>query len=538
MQTKIASWPWGKDLAVDYRAKIWLALTHSMLYYNREDVIRWREWAIRKDATIDSLHRDREALVVIGCEKLSESLSTSSRTTKLKVLYEYNLDEGQTCFLKPGGIFVRFSQGANQQDTDYGKLIEINGNKIIFERESEPEDVNLAPNAIFVNEWIPLGQKPATVGDLVQQLTMEWKDPNQEPKIQHPAMDLLMRHFPRLKSLNQLPEVENENYLDAISKACFDLNNSVLAIQGPPGSGKTYLGSRVIKQLVDAGFSVGVVANSHSAVENLLRACIDAGVSEDLIAKRNQTGDKSPKPWFHPSTNAQIASWRSELYGSLIGGTSWNFCSKEFMERSFDYIFIDEAAQFSLVDAIAVSANSKNLVLLGDPRQLTQVVQAIHPGGVDNSALGHYMGNNAILEKQKGYFVSITRRLHPKINAPVSWLSYQGQLHSHPDTENFLVEGTKPGITLLEVSHFGNSSSSIEEAEVVLKTVSEQLQVIPASEILVVSPYNAQVDLIRTLLDEAGFPEVACGTVDKFQGREALVVIFSMAASSSEDAPR
>jgi uncharacterized protein len=326
--------------------------------------------------------------------------------------------------------------------------------------------------------------------------------------------------------------------LSAITEAVLDLDTSVLAIQGPPGSGKTFVGSRVIKELVDQGMKVGVVANSHSAIENLMWACLEAGVSPDAMAKKTQAGDKEAKGWLTPTTNKVAGSWRAGNSGYVFGGTSWSFCAKEMFEDQFDYIFIDEAAQFSLVDAIAVSANTKNLVLLGDPRQLTQVVQAIHPGGVDNSALGHYMGDAAILESSTGYFLDVTRRMHPAINAPVSNLSYQNKLHSHPDTKAHVVTGVEPGLVVVPVQHRANVSSSIEEAKEVLEIAKEQVAKLGASEVLIVAPYNAQVDLIRQLLDKAGLNEVAVGTVDKFQGREAMVVIVSLAASSALDAPR
>jgi uncharacterized protein len=233
-----------------------------------------------------------------------------------------------------------------------------------------------------------------------------------------------------------------------------------------------------------------------------------------------------------------LGNWRAGNQGYVVGGTSWSFCAKEMFEDSFDYIFVDEAAQFSLVDAIAVSANSKNLVLLGDPRQLTQVVQAIHPGGVDNSALGHYMGEAAILESSSGYFLDVTRRMHEAVNAPVSALSYQNKLRSHPDTNKNIVSEIAPGLIAVPVQHRANSSRSIEEAKKVLEIASQQVKLVGGSEVLIVAPYNAQVDLIRELLDQAGLEEVAVGTVDKFQGREAMVVIVSLAASSALDAPR
>ena len=541
MEKALEGFSFGLDPDADYRVKIWLALTHSMLYYNREDVIRWRDWAIRKDATFDQLHRDRKALVVQGAttEADTSDFFGVDPETKVKLVYRYVLEPGQTSFLKTDQkIFVRYSLGANQQDTDYGKVLSVSGDEVIFERDATYQNMSLEPNAIFEYEWIPPGQKPEVVGNLVQELVAAWKSPSNEPNITHPAMDLLLRKTPRLKSLPGLPVADVGDALGAITEAVVDLDNSVLAIQGPPGSGKTFIGSRVIKELVDKGKKVGVVANSHSAIENLMWACLEAGVSPDAMAKKTQAGDKQSKGWVTPTTNKVMGNWRAGNSGYVVGGTSWSFCAKEMFDDQFDYIFVDEAAQFSLVDAIAVSANSKNLVLLGDPRQLTQVVQAIHPGGVDNSALGHYMGEAAILESSAGYFLDVTRRMHPAVNAPVSALSYQDKLHSHPDTSGHQVADIAPGLIAIPVQHRANSSRSIEEATEVIKIAKRQVGLVGTSEVLIVAPYNAQVDLIRELLDAENLQEVAVGTVDKFQGREAMVVIVSLAASSALDAPR
>ncbi len=542
MQLEVADWQWGTDKEADYRAKIWLALTHSMLYYNREEVIKWRDWAMRKDASLEQLHHDRKSLVVVGCfsDDSTSNFLGMDLQSKLKIRYQYRIEAGQTCFLKAGSkIFVRFNQGANQQDTDYGRIVSIEDNLVEFERQVTLENSKYEPNAIFEYEWIPLGNKPAVVAELVQTITRNWQSPLLSNHVESPVMDLLMRRKPRLATLVSLPKPKEDNYLDAIILATKDLKNSLLAIQGPPGSGKTYLGSRTIAQLVSDGMRIGVVANSHSAVENLMNACADAGVPEEQMAKRRQQGDQEEKNWTTPSSNSAIANWRRNASeGYVIGGTSWTFCAKEMLEDKFDYIFIDEAAQFSLVDAIAVGANTRNLVLLGDPQQLTQVVQAVHPGGVDNSALGHFMGNAAILDSEYGYFIEVTRRMNEKVNEPVSWLSYKGKLKSHPDTKQNVIPGIEPGLFLVEVDHFGSTSFSELEAKRVVEIVDAQIDLVGADEILVVAPYNAQVDLIRNLLDVSGYFDVACGTVDKFQGREASVVIVSLAASTAVDAPR
>ena len=318
------------------------------------------------------------------------------------------------------------------------------------------------------------------------------------------------------------------------------LDNSTLCIQGPPGSGKTYLASRTIAHLVAKGFKVGVVANSHSAVENLLYACVDAGVPGELILKPVQTGSTVRHPWqeFKDASTMGKNRDKLDLAAYVLGGTSFTFCNSAVRSERLDYLFIDEAAQFSLVDAIAASEIANNLVLLGDPQQLAQVVMAVHPGGVSNSALGHYMGEHPTLPGDKGYFIEVTRRMHPEINKPVSWLSYEGKLRAHVTTTDHFVDGLKPGITQVQVEHQNNVSRSDEEVEVVKQLVTDLAKRVAQKEILVVAAYNAQVDAIRIALQAAGYTDVMVGTVDKFQGREGLIVIYSFAASSAADAPR
>jgi uncharacterized protein len=148
------------------------------------------------------------------------------------------------------------------------------------------------------------------------------------------------------------------------------------------------------------------------------------------------------------------------------------------------------------------------------------------------------MGDHPTLPKEMGYFIEVTRRLHPDINRAISWLSYEGKLKAHSSTSDFFVAGYKTGITQIAVEHEGNVSRSDEEVAVVVDLVRQHSREISQDEILVVAPYNAQVDALKVALTEAGFDQVMVGTVDKFQGREGLVVIYSFAASSANDAPR
>jgi len=541
MASALDGWAWGEDADADYRARVWQALMHSVLFYKREEVIHWRERRIRRDSTTDNLHRDRKALVVAGCTAETEldfELGLDART-KITVAYHYDLEPGQTNFLKAGDkIYVRYNYGANQHELDKGKIVAIHGDRITFQRTTNLANSDFAPNAIFEDKLIPAGGKQDAAKAHALALASTWRSPRYQPPTGHPALDLLMRREPNLKH-GRLLSVEADDYLPALIHAVENLDQTVLAVQGPPGSGKTYLGSRTIAHLVAQGKRIGVVANSHSAVENLLAGCIEAGISGEQIAKQKKKDDSGMKAWNTPSTYQALGNWRAKQKGGyVIGGTAWTFCSAKILEQDFDFIFIDEAAQFSLVDAIAIAQGAKNLVLLGDPQQLTQVVQAVHPGGVDNSALGHYMGEQDILDAEHGYFIEVTRRMHPRVNQPVSWLAYEGRLHSHPDASSRGIAGLPQGLQLVPVEHFGNSSHSEEEIAKVLELTADLSAKVGEDEVLIVAPYNAQVDSIRDALDANGFHAVQVGTVDKFQGREAMAVIISLAASTAEDAPR
>jgi uncharacterized protein len=290
-------------------------------------------------------------------------------------------------------------------------------------------------------------------------------------------------------------------------------------------------------ELIKAGKRVGVTANSHSAIENLLEACIEAGVNPEQIIKKQDEGEE--REWVTRRSNGPVVTWMKNQTGPyVVGGTNFFFSNRDVREYRLDYLFIDEAAQYSLVDCMAVSSIADNLILMGDPQQLAQVVTAVHPGGVENSALGHYMGNHSILPANMGYFVEVTRRLHPEVNHAVSWLAYEGKLRSHPSTAKYKIDGHEQGLIAVPVPHLGNSTSSEEEAKTVVDLVASLRGKEDPSNVLVVAAYNAQVDLLRNKLDESGFEQVLVGTVDKFQGREGLAVIYSFAASSSMDAPR
>jgi uncharacterized protein len=536
----VADWDWGKDVDADYRAQIWLALTHSILFYKREEVMFWADIAIRMLMDDEALEGERTAAAISEVVEISRETKNRKEDGSPYVLVTYNAlmpDESLYMPDKNADIVIRYRGEGNKQLRDFGKITEVVGSAITFTRTIKNGSDSQTPDAVIDATYYSPIAKQTALQKLANEIAEEWKTPLNPAPVGPAIMDLLMRRPPKLKDIDSLPIADTNNYLPAVMQAIQSLNNSILAIQGPPGSGKTYLASRTIAELIKAGKRVGVTANSHSAIENLLEACIEAGVDPELIVKKQDDGEE--RLWVTKKSNGPVVTWMKNQPGSyIVGGTSFFFSNKDVREYKLDYLFIDEAAQYSLVDCMAVSGMADNLVLMGDPQQLAQVVTAVHPGGVENSALGHYMGEHSILPANMGYFVEVTRRLHPNVNHAVSWLAYEGKLRSHPSTEKNIINGHEQGLISIPVPHQGNSTSSEEEAEVVITLVKALRGDEDPSNVLVVAAYNAQVDLLRAKLNEAGFEKVLVGTVDKFQGREGMAVIYSFAASSSMDAPR
>ncbi|MBD1543718.1 AAA family ATPase, partial [Arthrobacter sp. IA7] len=369
----------------------------------------------------------------------------------------------------------------------------------------------------------------------------------------HPGVDILRRTAPRLAGIPNLPAVGNEadgnaDYVSAITQALEHLDRSYLAVQGPPGTGKTFVGSHVIARLVQAGWKVGVVAQSHAVVENMLCTAIaKAGVDPAVVAKKlSQPHDV---PWTCVA-DEDIARLLDADGGCLVGGTAWTMTGKCVPAGSLDLLVIDEAGQYSLANTLAVARSAKRLLLLGDPQQLPQVTQGSHPEPVDESALGWLSAGHATMPAERGYFLADSWRMHPELCRKVSVLSYDGKLESAPAASLRHLDGVPPGVETVLVPHAGNTTSSAEEAAAIVSLAREHIGLkwtpgkdepirrLEAKDILVVAAYNAQVQAIRHALNHEGLAEVRVGTVDKFQGQEGPVVLVSMACSAIAEAPR
>ena len=417
----------------------------------------------------------------------------------------------------------------------------------------------ITESAIQGQTWdeFPLALTPAAPPRVVslQGAIDEWADAVHLAAPDFPedaSTDILRRIPPRTRSGAPLPAA-GDDVIDAIVRGVLDLDRSYLAVQGPPGTGKTYTGSQVIARLVNEhGFKIGVVAQSHAIIETLLERVVADGVSPAQVAKCPKGPDSDPSYTVIPKTGMASFLAEHEREGVVVGGTAWDFSNTARVERGgLDLLVIDEAGQFSLASTIAVAAGARSLLLLGDPQQLPQVSQGAHPEPVDTSALGWVMDGDAVVRPEYGYFLARSWRMHPLVAAPVSKLAYAGKLASAPGTELRSIEGVDPGLHVVSLRHRGNATQSPEEAAEVVRLVRDLVgrrftddmagspgRPIVETDIIVVTPYNAQKQLVLEALAAAGFPRVPVGTVDNFQGKEAVVSITSLAASSGRDAPR
>jgi AAA domain/RNase_H superfamily len=330
------------------------------------------------------------------------------------------------------------------------------------------------------------------------------------------------------------------------------LGSGVLFIQGPPGSGKTYTGARLIVRLLREGKRVGVAATSHKAIAKLLDE-VEAAAEEERFAfvglKKASAGNpESLYVSLHIASALENADFPPGEEIGLIAGTPWLWAREE-MRGSVDVLFVDEAGQVALADAVAIAGAGRAMVLLGDPQQLAHVSQGTHPRGSGASVLEHLLGDRETVQPEQGVFLERTFRMHPDVCRFVSDTMYESRLEPLPGLERQAIASpglSGSGLRLLEVDHVENRQCSAEEADRIAEEARLLLDggrysdarglahELTLADVLVVAPYNAQVRYLRDRLPEGA----RVGTVDKFQGQQAPVVFFSMTSSSGEDVPR
>ncbi len=500
-------------------------LANLLEYYRREMKASWWEYFRLVDLPDEELFWERAGLSSLEyVERIEDGANVPVDRYRFPT-QDTDVREGDE---------LRSSDGE-----PFGHVEDIDVTQRLLDVKKRGDTRDHHPNAVFAFTQVSHDAQSESLIRLGESVAEEG---GSETGARRTAKALLVKKAPNPQPL------EGEDTLTSACRMARELNGEVLPIQGPPGSGKTYTGARMIADLVRAGKRVGVTALSHKVIRNLLDAVLAADGDVRCLQK---VGGKARKDGGvrEVSTNSKVDKAFEGGEVDVIGGTAWLW-SRDELHEAVDVLFVDEAGQMCLADVLAVSQAGKSLVLLGDPQQLEQPQQGSHPDGTAVSALEYVLDGRKTIAAGQGLFLADTWRLHPTICRFTSEIFYEGRLRSRPDLANQRVEGPTPfagaGLWYVPVEHEGNQNSSEEEIEEVANIVEsllakgvvwqnrlQQTRPLTPDDILIVAPYNAQVSDLGERL-----PGARIGTVDKFQGQEAPVVIYSMATSSPEEAPR
>ena len=531
--------PADPDQRSEHEHARWL-MAHLLEWHRREDKAAWWEFFRLRDLPLDEYYDERSALAEI------EYVATVGGTPT-RPIHRYSFP--------PQDHDIRRNDEACAPDgRTLGSVEELDLSARTVDIQHSGRSAHERPAQIFVRRIVRPGEKPGVLLELGRWIAAHGID---APGPHRAARDLILCAPPRLVAGSPgLAPSAIADAEDEVPNACRlarELDGGVLPIQGPPGTGKTFTGSHMIVELVKAGKKVGVTAVSHEVISNLLVNCIDvaerAGIAELTCLHKGKPKASAPAALHAVDDYKRAHALLERGECRVLGGTSWLWARPEFAQ-SVDVLFIDEAGQMSLADVLAVSRGAKSLVLLGDPRQLEQPQQASHPPGTELSALEHILGQNKTIGAQAGLFLQQTRRLHPAICAFTAEVFYEGRLSAFPGLERQAVAGAAPfpqaGLVYVPVEHDGNQSRAREEVGVIERIVAQLTgggarwrgkagaeRPLMRADLMIMAPYNAQVTALA-----AALPNVRIGTVDKFQGQQAPVVIVSLTTSAPDDAPR
>ena len=526
----------------------WL-LAALLDWHRREAKPQWWDHFRLVEAPLDDLFLDGAALA---------GLAFVEHVTNIKrsVIHRYAFDPAQESKIVEGKAYLALSPKADGSGwattTVTVMAFDPLAGTVDLKRTTGPHPVALIPGKPFGPE--PMRGALLRLADQVIEHGLEGPGPFRA------ARDLLLGRPPRIEGVvpGDPLVADGADTTEAARSLAVRLQETVLAIQGPPGTGKTYTAARMILDLVAKGCRVGVTAQSHRVIENLLEAVVKAAAAEGrtLSVGHRNDGDDEERPT--PAGIERIGSTGEVPAGlaggrwDVVGGTSWVWARDE-MADAVDVLFVDEAGQVSLATVCAVAGAALSVVLLGDPNQLPQVSQGVHPEGAEASALEHLVGGAKTIRPDQGLLLGTTYRLHPDVNAFISDAFYEGRLATAPGNERQGVGAGEPvggtGIRHVPLAHADAGNRSPEEAAWIAEAIAAfvgrpwtdargMVRPLTSQDVLVVAPYNAQVAEIDRAVKARLGTHANVGTVDKFQGREAPVAVYSMTTSAPEDAPR
>lgn len=519
--------------------KAQLLLAHLLEWHRREDKSAWWEYFRLCDLTDQQLQEDKIALGGLVYEGVVEQVKKSLIHRYRFPFQDHAIDRAPTVH------DPRTQNGV-------GEIVAIDNRALTIDIKRSVTSTVPHPTALIPYEIVPakhLRESLLRLGSWVADNDIDGQGPHRA------ARDLLLRKSPRLIG-NTLADLVNSDQppIEIAKQVGLALDYTVLPLQGPPGSGKTYTGARMIVELVRNGRRVGITAVSHKVISKLLKdSCIAAcehGLNMRAIQKADAGDCCADGMVTRAKDNESVPQALADGKAMVAAGTVWLWSRPE-MTDAVDVLFVDEAGQMSLANVLAASQSARSIVLLGDPQQLDQPQRGVHPPGAEASALSHLLDGRATIGEHQGLFLAESWRLHPDVCAFTSELFYDNRLVSRPENARQRLNGYDPfdgsGLRFVPVKHSGNDTESTEEAETVASIIGKLLSEgatwtnkkqetnpLTLNDILIVAPYNAQVSTLAQRLPQGA----KVGTVDKFQGQEAPVVFYSMATSLPEDAPR
>ena len=527
----------------------WL-LAQLLGWHRREDKSMWWEFHRLMDLNPEQLVDEDDPIGLL------DPVGPIGDVRKGKQVWRYAFPPQEYDVGRVGGRL--FDPARKQQDPAGSPFHWAAGDLIVVDPATRSLDIRRSisdphPLAVVPLPWVPTPEHQARLFEIGEWVLDHEVD---SPGPHRAARDLLLRLPPRAGQAagDELRQPE-ESGLDAARRLGSALDHSVLAIQGPPGSGKTHSGARMISTLLRGGKRVGITGTSHKVIGNLLTKVLEAASAEGVTVSPVQRGDPDQVLEHDLVVRAndpgQAAVRLADRRSNLAAGTPWLWASPK-MRDSVDVLFVDEAGQISLANVLAISGAARSLVLLGDPQQLDQPLRGSHPTGADRSALAHVLGDQATMPPSQGLFLETTWRLHPDLCRFTSEVFYDDRLEPEPHLHVQRLASGDPtfdgaGLRLIEVPAAGADNESPLEAAAVAEIARSLVdgsatwvdqegasRPLTWAEILIVAPYNAQVGAIRRLLPA----EARVGTVDKFQGQEAPLSLYSLTTSSPELAPR
>jgi len=518
-------------------------ITDLLGFFRREAKPEWREYFERKYYTNDELVEDLEAIGDLRRIGKPEQ-------EKQSYVYTYTFDEQE----------YKLKKGATVSVLNHTGDLNIRNSAIIADLDQVKRIIKLRKGikSGVLDDNISVG--PGHPRDITKLESSNYRFIRSYIKKENKfnaIFSILKKEIPNVKGIKKGEKlIKTDNFLEEIPKVLLNLNNSYLYIQGPPGTGKTYQAGNAIIELINNGKKVGITANSHKVIHNVI-ARVEKWADEKKIRFRGlKAGRLTDEDTVYLSKYVKTTSKELDFINALgdgtllFAGTKYHF-SSSYYEEKLDYIFIDEAGQLSLADLIIIGSTAKNIVLIGDQNQLGQPIKGTHPGISGISILDYLLEKQDTIPENKGIFLNKTFRLNPKINEFISENFYESRLIFDESTKKRKVDFNKKGlvkkdgITYLPIDHKDNGQKSIEEGAVILDLFKQivgrdfidndnETRKLTVEDILVISPYNAQVNYLLSILDKGA----RVGTIDKFQGQEAAINIISMVTSDADSIPR